>query len=175
MSYVQWLSLIVAFFLLVPLASAAPTTLPSDLSPGDEYRLAFYTSTDHDATSGDIADYNLFVTSLANAVAELASLGTTWTLLGSTAAINARDNTSTNPAVDGAGVPIYLLNDTQLATDYSDLWDGTILTPLTVTEDGVVDDLRTVWTGSGADGTGWDGFELGPTAVAFGSPGVGAE
>lgn len=36
-------------------ADAAPITLPIGLNPGDEYRLAFVTSTTRDATSTDIA------------------------------------------------------------------------------------------------------------------------
>jgi hypothetical protein len=92
---------------------AQPTTVPSGLSPGDKYRLAFVTSTTRDATSSDIADYNAFVTAVANTVPALTELGTTWTAIGSTAAVDARDNTNTNPG-NAEGVPIYLLDGTLL-------------------------------------------------------------
>ena len=40
-------------------------TVPTTLSPGDQYRLAFVTSTTTAATSSNIADYNTFVNNLA--------------------------------------------------------------------------------------------------------------
>jgi hypothetical protein len=51
-----------------------------------------------DATSTDIAVYNAFVTTAANLDAGLAGLGTTWTVLGSTAAVNVLDNTGLSAA-----------------------------------------------------------------------------
>ena len=65
-------------------AHADPITVPTDLNPGDEYRLAFVTSTTRDATSTNIADYNAFVTTVAESVPELLALNTTWTAFGST-------------------------------------------------------------------------------------------
>jgi hypothetical protein len=87
-------------------ARAVPITAPPGLDPGDQYRLAFVTSTLRDATSANIADYNAYVTTVANAVPELLALATTWTAIGSTASVDARDNTGTNPNVE-AGVPIF--------------------------------------------------------------------
>ena len=110
---------------------AQPNIFPSDLSPGDKYRLAFVTSTTRDATSTNIADYNTFVTTVANDSSALSSLRTTWTAIGSTSTVDARDNTNTNPGT-ATGVPIYLLNDTRLAADNADLWNGTIQNPLNV-------------------------------------------
>lgn len=80
------------------------------------------TSTTRDALSTNISDYNAFVTAAALSVPELAALSTAWHVIGATAAVDARDNTSTNPGVDGVGVPIYLLNGTLLATDNNDCW-----------------------------------------------------
>ena len=109
-------SLIFAAFVVAPLASsAAPITVPTDLNVGDTYRLAFVTSTTTAATSTDIAFYNAFVTGVANTQAELADLLTTWSVIGSTAALDARDNTGTNPT--STGVPIYRLDDTRI-TDH---------------------------------------------------------
>jgi hypothetical protein len=78
-------------------ASAAPITVPTGLNPGDTYRLAFLTSKFRDATSTTIADYNAFVTGVANGVPELAALGTTWRVIGSTQLVAATDNTDTSP------------------------------------------------------------------------------
>jgi len=112
---------------------AAPLTLPTSLGPGDTYRLAFVTSTASNSTSTDVADYNAFVTGVANSVPELAALATTWTAIGSTATVDARDNTGTNPGA-GTGVEIYLLNNTLLASNNLDLWDGSVANSLNVNE-----------------------------------------
>lgn len=148
------LLLFVASVMLAPLATlAAPITVPTGLNPGDQYRLAFVTSTTRNSTSANIADYNAFVTTAANSVPELAALGTTWNAIGSTSTIDARDNTGTNWVVDPVGVPIYELADGLIATSNADLWDGSIATPLWYTEQGgldIVDDR--VWTGTLPDG-----------------------
>ena len=117
-----WVPLAAACFLFTTTASAAPITVPTGLNPGEQYRLAFVTSTTRDATSSNIADYNAFVTATANAVPELAELGITWKAIGSTSAVDAQDNTHTNVVLDGVGVPIYLLNDTLFVNDNADLW-----------------------------------------------------
>jgi hypothetical protein len=164
------LSLFCAISLIAPLASsAAPITVPTDLNLGDKYRLAFVTSTVRDATSSDIADYNDFVTAVATGVSELAALGTTWTAIGSTGAIDARDNTGTNPTVS-TGVPIYLLNDTRIADDNADLWDGAIPAVFTIFETGTWDGtIIRVWTGTQLTGIGEPSRTLGAAGVRSGS------
>ncbi len=72
---------IIPFLLLaVALAGGAQAgtvvTVPTDLNPGDQYRLVFVTNGTRDAQSTDIADYNTFVTTEANLSTELAALGT---------------------------------------------------------------------------------------------------
>ncbi len=141
------------FSLLLGVSSqAAIITSPTGLSPGDKYRLAFLTSTHlSSALSTDITTYNSFVQGVADAVPGLLSLGATWNAIGSTLTVDARDNTGTNPS--GAGVPIYLLNDTKLADDNADLWDGTIDVALEITENGDVSVDGKVWSGTQPDGT----------------------
>jgi hypothetical protein len=132
---------------------AAPVTVPTGLNPGDQYRLAFVTSTARDATSSNIADYNAFVTGVANTVPELVALGTSWTAIGSTSTVAARDNTSTNPFVNGTGVKIYRLNDTLRANDYTDLWGSeSVNDHLEIDESGETVFVD-VWTGTNFDGT----------------------
>jgi hypothetical protein len=152
-------SITVGFFLAVAAmgltatsALSAPITVPTSLAIGDQYRLVFVTSTTGDATSSNIADYNAFVTAVANASAPLNALGTTWTAIASTETVDARDNTSTVPG--SGGVRIFLLNDTLLATDYADLWDGTIINGLHVDETGNFAAANFIWTGTGQDGLG---------------------
>jgi len=135
---------------------SAPITIPAGLNPGDQYRLAFVTSTTRDGTSANIADYNAFVTAAANSQTGLATLGTTWMAIASTGTVNARDNTGTNPFSDGSGFPIYLLDaaSTKIADDNADLWDGSIAAPFATSEAGIeIASRRHAWTGTRADGT----------------------
>lgn len=133
---------------------------------GDQYRLVFVSSTFRDAASHDIADYNAHVQAAANA----AGIGSvTWNAIASTwdgdggATVDARDNTSTNPGVDGSGVGIILIDgSTIIANDYNDLWDGTIDSQINRTEsNGAYTPPLTspfgqfggVWAGTTASGT----------------------
>jgi len=124
------------------------TTVPTSLSPGDSYRLAFVTSGTIDATSPDIGVYNTFVDGLGDANV----LVSDWRAIGSTSSVDARDNTGTNPLSDGVGVPIFRLNDELLAFDNVDLWAGSISTGTDITDEGQ-QVVTQVWTGSDDDGT----------------------
>ena len=151
-------------------AHAIVITAPTGLAPGTQYRLAFVTSTTRNATSTNIADYNAFVTGVANTIPQLAALGTTWTAIGSTATVDARDNTGTNPS--STGVPIYLLNNTKLADNNADLWDGTIDTAFSVLQNGnQIAPIFVVYTGSNTDGTGFAGRQLGSPSAEYGNVG----
>ena len=92
---------------------------------GDTYRFAFTSSELTNATSSDINYYNTFVQDLAN-TSPLnigAAQGVSWKAIASTITIDARDNTSTNIAVNGPGETIFLLDGTSIvATDYISLW-----------------------------------------------------
>ena len=113
--------LISGVFATTMASQAAVITMPSGLSHGDQYRIVFVTSTTIQATSSDISTYNAHVTAAAALNPDLAVIEgtveqtTTWTAIGSTDSVNARDNTSTTGA--GTGIGIYLLNDTAIATE----------------------------------------------------------
>ena len=101
--------------------------IPTDLA-GDRFRLIFVTYQGHPATSTDIENYNTYVQSQANASNALAGIKThssSFRVLGSTEAVDARDNTGTTHTDDQPGVPIYWLNGSKVADDYADLYDGT--------------------------------------------------
>ena len=145
---------------------AAIVEVPTLVNPGEGYRLAFVSSTTRFGTSSNVADYNSFVDALAPTIN---GLDLNWFAIVSTATVDARDNTGTNPTVDPTGVPIFLLNDTLLASGNTALWSGTIANPLDVTETGgplVVTPFA--WTGTNSDGTGKAGNTLG-----FIQPGIG--
>jgi hypothetical protein len=104
-----------------------------------------------------MADYNTFVTTEAGLIPELAALSTTWTAIGSTTIVDARDNTGTNPTVDLTGIPIYTTTGLRVADDNADLWDGSIANPIffgdgTTTVGGGF--ARQAYTGTNSDGTG---------------------
>lgn len=166
--------------LLVVGASAAQAqsiiTVPTGLSPGDQYRLLFVTSTKRDATSSNIADYNSFVSAVANSVPALASLGTTWKAVASTSTVSALANTGTDWTPAGpTGVPIFLLNNTKLANDYDNLWNvtGRLLQQPIITEKGVVFNLgaQIAWTGTSGQ-PGQQGLSAYPGALSFSLGGI---
>ena len=69
---------------------------PSGLSEGDRFRLIFITSTGRNATSSDIGVYNTFVQEQAAAGhMAIQAYSSQFRVVGSTAAVDARDNTNT--------------------------------------------------------------------------------
>ena len=141
---------------------------PPSLAVSDQYRLLFLTSGTGDATSTNIEDYNRFVTNAASASPLLAPLNTNWYAIGSTATVDARDNTRTNPEV-ARGVPIFLLDGTKIADSNADLWDMSIDAPINRTEtDTVITSSIAVFTGTNSLGAA-SGGPLGSSAPAAGS------
>jgi hypothetical protein len=159
-------------FNLLDLSVTNPSTgLP--FAPGDKYRLMFVSSTNRTAESTDIADYNSFVQALA-AAAGYGSIN--WYAIGSTAAVDARDNANLRIGVDDDS-PILLIDGKQiLANNLADLWDGTVRVQPDLDENGNLrakdtDDWTNwvgVWTGSQNDGTAQAGAELGQSTVQAG-------
>lgn len=107
---------------------------------GDPYRLAFISSGRVDASNtsfgslDDIATWNAVAQSFANK-SHLDLSGASWKVIGSTKDLDARDNTRTNPASNGLGHPIILIDgSTTIARNYADLWDGRLENTITLTE-----------------------------------------
>ena len=137
---------------------------PAGLAPGDTYRVLLTTPDRSDATSTDIADYNAFVQAQAANNPALAALNTNWTAVCSTATVDARDNTNTNPTPAGpTGLPIYRTDGLRLADDYDHLW-STVSTPLYGTPSGATGGrpFEGCWTGTSIVGIA--NRELGGTA-----------
>jgi hypothetical protein len=119
---------------------------------GDTYRLVFLTSQTTQANSSEINDYNAFVQSVAAGSTAFPQLGnTSWKLIGSTATVDARDNTGTNPG-SGVGVPIFRLDSVMVANDNNDLWDESIDANISITEEGQLLDEDRLFTGSNENG-----------------------
>ncbi len=130
---------------------------------GDTYRLIFLTSTTTTAASTEIADYNAFVQSAANA----AGYGSVdWFAIGSTLSVTARANTGTTAA---GGVAFFDFNSTLIANNNADLWDSSIATTINYTELGDFVADTQYYTGSDADGEqASNGDYLGTTVVRTG-------
>lgn len=155
--------------------AAQIVTVPAGLNPGDQYRLIFVTDGTKDATSNEIADYNLFVTNEAATAPALSALGTNWFAVASTNQdspvpdVYARDNTGTDPSSDGVGFPVFNLSGTLIASSNADLWDGELQAPIEFTQSGNVSPFSQVWTGTLSDGRSGLALGGGPTAM-YGNP-----
>ena len=129
--------------------------IPTGLGPGDRFRLIFISTSNSNANSSDIDVYNTFVQNLVAASGHEAikALSATFRMLGSTEAVDARDNTGTT----GAGVPIYWLGGAKVADDYGDFYDGDWdeeATGRRENGDSVsIGNNWKIWTGSAEDGT----------------------
>ena len=99
--------------------------VPNGLTTGDQFRLMFLSSTTRNASSSDIADYNTFVQERAAAGhADIQAYSDSFTVVGCTAAVHARNNTASNFTSANKGVPIYWLGGAKAADDYDDFYDG---------------------------------------------------
>jgi len=131
---------------------------PPSLDAGEQYRLAFVTSTKTTAESSDIDTYNAFVQSTADA-APIGEWGLNWKAIASTEAVNARDNTNTKTT--DVSTPIFLLDGSELAPSYFRFWGGgdQVNSKFDIDEFGAKYDADAldvplfVWTGTIFDGT----------------------
>jgi hypothetical protein len=156
-------------------ADTIPVVTPPGLPAGSQYRLVFSTSTGFSATSSNIADYNGFVTKVANAEPALTSLGTQWKAIASTTTTTALENTGTSPE-QSVGVPVYNLEGELVAMSNADLWDGTLSADLLCDEHGGYPPAGyttaiwtgTIWNGEPPDNDVNNVFPLGTSSPAWG-------
>ena len=132
---------------------AAWPLIPSGLGPGDSFRLVFMSSTERDARSHLIYEYDVHVQNAAAAGhAQIRRYASDFRALGCTQAVDARDHTSST----GAGEPIYWLNGPKVADDYAGFYDGTWDTAPEDPwdESGAINfGYAGVWSGCNNDGT----------------------
>ena len=122
----------------------------------------------HKASSSDIATYNTWIQGLvANGHSTIQDYSSTFQVVGSTADVDARDNTYTS---DDKGVPTYWLDGDKVADDYEDFYDETWDEEADMTNERgfFVAAPTSVWTGSDHDGT--EAFTSG-ASVALGASG----
>ena len=148
---------------------------PSGLVGGDKFRLLFITFTGYSSANTDIEGYNTYVQSQANAAnahTDIKAYNSHFRVLGSTADVDARDNTRTNPN-DYTSVPIYWMGGAKVADNYGDFYDGSWDSEMSSGRAGIPSNSAyTLWTGSENQGTrasaGGVYQTLGSTSVRIG-------
>ncbi len=150
--------------------SANWSLVPSDLSVGDRFRLLFITSTQRNAESTDIDDYNAHVQNAATLADDsiIRSYSDGFRVLGCTTSVNARTNTETTSGDTDAFV--YWLDGEKVADTYADLYDGSWDSFNRKTED--ADDVVpavAVYTGCLNNGNTDAGEQLGASHARFSS------
>ena len=132
--------------------------VPSGLQEGDQFRLLFLSSTTRNAVPTSIDTYNTWIQGrVAAGHTDIQGYSSTFNVVGSTAAVDARDNTGTIYTAGSSykGVPIYWLNGSKVADQYQDFYDGGWDEEASMrTEAGTsIDAPGGVFTGSDHDGT----------------------
>ena len=152
--------------------------VPSGLEVGDKFRLLFISSSSRNAAPTSIATYNTWIQNQAAAGhTDIQDYSDTFRVVGSTADVDARDNTHTTYTSNDKGVRIYWLNGNKVVDEYEDFYDGGWDDEANMkTEDGDSTSPSHVYTGSDDDGTEAFGIiddasrALGVTFVALGKP-----
>ena len=135
---------------------------PSGLSATQkEFRLLFVTSTRRNAISTNIGDYNSFVQGAARSGhSAIRPFASQFRVVGSTASVDARDNTGTTYTSSDKGPPIHWLRGNKVADDYENFYDGGWDDERNVRDERGNGHSRIgplmgggIWTGSSNDGT----------------------
>ena len=149
---------------------------PDGVAAGGEFRLLFVTSTERDATSSNLSDYDAHVRAAAAAGhMAIQAYSAHFRVVGSTATVDARKHTGTRPTGSDSGLPIYWLNGDRVADDYADFYDGgwDSNTPTDESGEELQPPYARVWTGSEDDGTAKIFTGLGgATYVTTGRPNI---
>jgi hypothetical protein len=157
-------------FVLMP-ATAKADLWDVPVASGESFRWVFVTSETMYATSSDISVYNDFVNAAADAagttitgvVGKSSIADIDWKVIGSTATVNAIDN------IVPSSAGIYLPTGILVANGTTDMFDGSLSTPISITETGS-SKLSWVYTGSTDWGTAniWPlGYSSGDLAVTI--------
>jgi len=162
--------------ILFPTFASATLVAPPGLSPGDTFRWIFATSQTTNAYSADIATYDAFVNQVAanSSTAVLNVVGVqnisdiTWTAVASAGTTSARNH------VAYFEEPVFNTQNQILANGFTDMFDGSLISPVRYDEMGQVHTSYFVWTGSSPSGIrnyplGWSGSTYGLSSSSFGS------
>ena len=126
---------------------------PGVVDVGGKFRLLIVTSTALNASTTVMDSYNGIIRdSVAAGHTDIRPYSHLFNALGSTALVDAIDNTKTTHTTTDMGVPIYYLNGAKVADNYSDFYDGTWDSPDPTNELGTSSSAMAVWTGSQSNG-----------------------
>ena len=126
---------------------------PPGFVDGGKFRLLIVTSTALNASTTVMDSYNGIIRdSVAAGHTDIRPYSHLFNALGSTALVNAIDNTKTTHTTTDMGVPIYYLNGAKVADSYSDFYDGTWDSHDPTNELGTSSSAMAVWTGSQSNG-----------------------
>ena len=132
---------------------------PPESGGGQVFRLLFITDDWRDATSTDIGDYDTHVQDAARSGhSAIRPYADGFQVVGSTAAVDARDHTHTDPSNDGhPDAPIHWLNGQRVAPNnsgfWSDTWENWAMTDRRFESGLPSDENDWPWTGTSTDGT----------------------
>ena len=148
---------------------------PTAVAAGAKFRLLFLSSTKRNANATDIATYNTFVqTRAAAGHTDIQAYSAGFRVVGCTAAVDARDNTSTTYTATDKGVPIYWLNGAKAADQYEDFYDGSWDDEANDKNEsgtnGLDTSLNDNWPLTGCDHDGTAEAALGASQVTVGRP-----
>ena len=128
-------------------------SLKPPVDVGGKFRLLIVTSTALNASTTVMDSYNGIIRdSVAAGHTDIRPYSHLFNALGSTAAVDAIDNTKTTHTTTDMGVPIYYLNGAKVADNYSDFYDGTWDSHDPTNELGTSSSAMAVWTGSQSNG-----------------------
>ena len=126
---------------------------PDAVGVGGKFRLLIVTSTALNASTTVIDSYNGIIRdTVAAGHTDIRPYSHLFNALGSTALVDAIDNTKTTHTTTDMGVPIYYLNGAKVADNYSDFYDGTWDSVNPTNELGTSSSAMAVWTGSQSNG-----------------------
>ena len=128
-------------------------SLKPPVAVGGKFRLLIVTSTALNASTTVMDSYNGIIRdSVAAGHTDIRPYSHLFNALGSTALVDAIDNTKTTHTTTDMGVPIYYLNGAKVADNYSAFYDGTWDSHVPTNELGTSSSAMAVWTGSQSNG-----------------------
>lgn len=139
------------------------------LAPGETFHLAFVTDGVRNVGySVSVGACNTFVTGQASlAGSAVADLGMNWSAIISTGSSLPSTHAYDNALVSA---PVYLIDGTPVATGYADFWDGSLASPINVSQFGevITSGTNNVWTGSHSNGQKHTYWPIGAALTEYG-------
>ena len=159
------LTLIVATSIAASTAIAGSISAPSELNPGDQFRIVFVTHGTTAATDTTFTTYDNFVQSEASGTTYDGS-SITWKAIVATSTVSAIDHIGYSTT---SSIPVYLVDGTKVAAsdNISGLWSGGLLHSISEDLLGAVPTGPNVWTGANYTGA-ISGLPVGSNNVGHG-------